>query len=313
MNAADINLATLSHLFVDEDAARAFIESKLWPDGPVCPHCGLMDAYKLTPKPDSDKPVRKGVYKCKGCRKQFTVRVGTIFEDSHIPFSKWLMTLHLMTSSKKGVSALQISREVGVTIKSAWFLCHRIREAMRDTPGDTPMNGTIEADECYMGGKPRHGGTKSKRGRGTAKTPVAVLVERNGSARVRPVDRVTSEELKGNIRVNVNPSAKIVTDEFYSYRGIGREFSGGHSVVKHTAKEYVNIDGEHTNTAESFIALLKRGHFGVFRSMSKQHLHRYCDEFEFRWNHRKVTDGERMIAAVVGADGKRLMYRQASA
>lgn len=308
MNVNELNLATLSHLFVDEDAARAFIESKLWPNGPVCPHCGSSEAYKLTPKANSakGKHVRKGVYKCKACRKQFTVRVGTIFEDSHIPFCKWIMALHLMTSSKKGISSLQMSRELGITVKSAWFLTHRIREAMRGVYDGEPLRGTIEADEVYIGGKPRFKGM-SKRGRGTNKAPVAVLVQRDGSARVRPVDNVTARELKNHIRVNVHPAAVIVTDELVSYAGLGSEFAG-HSVVRHSAKEYVNIDGQHVNSAESFNALLKRGHYGTFHQMSKRHLHRYCDEFEFRWNHRKVSDGERMVAAVLGAEGKRLMY-----
>jgi transposase-like protein len=305
----DINLATLTRLCSDEDAARSFLESRLWPDGPACPHCGEMEPYKLTAKPGSKKPGRPGLYKCRGCRKQFTVRVGTIFEDSHIPLSKWLLALHLMTSSKKGVSSLQLSREIGVTVKSAWFLSHRIREAMRHT-GNGKLGGTVEADECYVGGKPRPGGPKSKRGRGTKKTPVAVLVERDGMVRAKPVEHVSKTELGRNIRVNVHPTAKIVTDEFGVYTKVGREFAGGHSVVKHSAHEYVNIDGEHTNTAESFIALIKRGHYGIFHQMSKRHLHRYTDEFEFRWNHRKVSDGERMVAAIQGAEGKRLMYRQ---
>jgi transposase-like protein len=174
-----LNLTTLSHLFVDETAAREFIESKLWPDGPVCPHCGSMEAYKLTPKAGSKSPVRTGVYKCKrkDCKKQFTVRVGTIFEDSHIPFSKWLMMIHLMTSSKKGVSSLQISRELGITYRSAWHMTHRIRKAMQLPDDEPPLKGTVEADETNIGGKRRPGTGYHKRGRGTSKAPVAVLVE----------------------------------------------------------------------------------------------------------------------------------------
>jgi transposase-like protein len=307
----NLNLASLSKLFVNENAAREFIESQIWPNGPICPHCKSTKAYKLTAKPDSKKPVRAGVYKCKECRKQFTVRIGTIFEDSHIPFSKWLMALHLMTSSKKGISSLQISRELGITIKSAWFVTHRIREAMRGHHGGESLRGTVEADETYIGGKPRIKGSHNPGGRGTKKTPVSVLVERDGMARCAPLDSVTAKELKDNIFINVHPSAKIVTDDFASYRGVGRVFDGGHAVVSHGTREYVNIDGEHTNTAESFNALLKRGHYGIFHQLSKKHLHRYCDEFEFRWNHRKVTDGARMVAAVVGGKGKRLMYHQA--
>src|SRR5437660_3397013 len=172
---ADLNLSTLADLFTNEDAARAFIENRVWPNGPVCPHCGSKEAYTLTAKPGSKSPVRKGVYKCKACRKQFTVRIGTIFEDSHLPFCKWLVTLHLMTSSKKGISSLQISRELGITVKSAWFMTHRIREAMRQNGPFDPLDGTVEVDETYVGGKARrdgYGTEIAKTGRGTKKAPV---------------------------------------------------------------------------------------------------------------------------------------------
>jgi transposase-like protein len=311
MNDEFLNLATMSHLFVDEEAARNFVESKIWPDGPVCPHCQGKNFYKITSKPGTKNPVRAGLYKCKDCRKPFTVRMGTIFEDSHLPFSKWLMAFHLMASSKKGVSSLQLSRELGIKYKSAWFLSHRIRLAMKLPDDEPPLGGsggTVEADETYVGGKPRPGTGYHKRGRGTSKAPVAVLVERDGNVRVLHVDNVTKDTLCENILINVDPSAKIVTDDFTSYTGIGAAFAGGHDTVNHSAKIYVNIDGEHVNTAESFNALLKRGHYGIFHSLSKKHLHRYCSGFEFRWNHRKVTDGERMVAAIEGAAGKRLMY-----
>jgi transposase-like protein len=300
-----LNLATLAKVFADEDEARSFLESKRWPNGPVCPHCGHnFGAYALTPKAESRKPVRDGVYCCAACRKQFTVRIGTVFEDSHIPLRKWLMAIHLITSSKKGISSLQLSRELGITPKSAWFLGHRIREAMTDRSGGL-LSGTIEADETYVGGK-SHG----KRGRGTKKTPVMVLLERDGKAGTQKLDRVTGKELKGFVRAHVDPNSKVVTDEFRSYRGLDKEFAGGHSVVNHSKEEYVNKEGEHVNTAESFFALLKRGHYGIFHRLSKQHLHRYGNEFAFRWNHRKVTDGERMVEAIKGAEGKRVMYRE---
>ncbi len=310
MHDSFLNLATLSHLFTDETAAREFIESKVWPNGPVCPHCACGEVYTLTPKAGSKHPVRPGVFKCKECRKQFTVRIGTIFEDSKLPFSKWLMTIHLMTSSKKGVSSLQISRELGITVKSAWFMTHRIRAAMTLPDGEPPLKGTVEADETYVGGKPRPGTGYHKRGRGTSKAPVAVLVERDGNVRVKHVENVTRETLCDNIAVNVDAAAKIVTDDYAAYIGLADSFAGGHSTVKHSAKIYVNIDGEHVNTAESFNALLKRGHYGIFHQLSKKHLHRYCSEFEFRWNHRKESDGERMVAAIKGVVGKRLMYLQ---
>ena len=308
---ADLNLATLLPLFTDENKARQFLESKRWPDGPVCPDCGEPDPYHLTAKPDSKSPVRPGVYKCKACQKQFTVRIGTIFEESKLPLSKWLMAIHLMTSSKKGISSHQMGRELGVTQKTAWFLNHRIREAMRQEPMAGLLKGTVELDETYIGArKPRHKGT-SKRGRGTNKKPVMVLVERDGNARTVVIDRVDSATLKGAARAHVASSASIVTDDWASYNGLDKEFCS-HEVVCHSSGEYARTgqQGESidTNTAESFFALLKRGHYGTFHSFSREHTHRYCDEFSFRWDRRKISDGERMVEAIKGAEGKRLMY-----
>ena len=306
MNPSEINLVSLSGLFADEDAAREFLEARLWPNGPVCPHCSNNGAYALTAKPGSKKPVRKGVYKCKKCRQQFTVRVGTIFEDSKLPLSKWLMALHLLTSSKKGISSLQISRELGITHKSAWFMTHRIREAMRTENPPKPTKGIVEMDETYVGGRPRK--FSGKRGRGTKKTPVVVLVQRGGNARATVMDRVTSKNLISHAVKHTHPDSIFMSDEFKAYPRVGREFSG-HGVVRHSAGEYTRGIA-HVNTAESFFALLKRGHYGNFHELSKQHLHRYVDEFEFRWNHRKTSDGARMLAAIDGVEGKRLMYHQ---
>jgi transposase-like protein len=309
----ELNLATLADLFTNEDAARAFIESRVWPEGRVCPHCGSKESYTLTPKPDSKRPVRKGVYKCKDCRKQFTVRIGTIFEDSHLPFTKWLMAIHLMTSRKKGISSLQISRELGIKYKSAWFMTHRIREAMRSDLPPEPFTGTVEVDETYVGGKPRRGdGKEHKRGRGTSKTPVMVLVERDGRARAFPLENVTGDTLKNHIVVQTAKEAVIMTDELSSYTGI-REGTG-HRPVNDSKGEYSRVDEDGmlvtTNTAESFFCLLKRGHYGVFHQLSKKHLWRYCNEFAFRWDRRKISDGERMVDAIRGVKGKRLMYVQ---
>src|SRR5436190_5355187 len=197
---ADLNLATMSVMFSDEDKAREFLESQLWPNGPVCPHCGEHGGYKLTAhKLDSKRPMRKGVYKCCGCRKQFTVRVGTIFEESKLPLRKWLMAIHLMTSSKKGVSSHQICRELGVCIKTAWFLTHRIRECMQLEPMAGMLQGVVEADECYIGGAPRRQNNEprtGRRGHGTDKEPVAVLVERDGTAVCMPVPNATPNEYR---------------------------------------------------------------------------------------------------------------------
>jgi transposase-like protein len=310
---ADLNLVALMELFTDEAKARQFLESKRWPFGPTCPHCDSTDVYRLQPKPGSAKPVRPGVYKCGNCRQQFTVRVGTIMEDSKLPLSKWLMAIHLLTSSKKGISSNQIARELKITVKTAWFLTHRIREAMKEAPLADLLKGHVEVDETYVGGKPRKGdGKKHKRGRGTDKAPVMVLVERDGSARAAMLGEVTAKSLKGQIRMNVGKEAVIMTDELALYRGLDAEYAG-HETVKHSGAEFVRkLESGvkvHTNTAESYFALLKRGHYGVYHRMSKKHLPRYCCEFNFRWNHRKISDGERMVAAIRGVKGKRLMYR----
>lgn len=288
-----------------EESAREYLEKIRWPDGARCPHCGSDAVTKL-----QGEKCRPGLYKCrvKGCRKQFTVTVGTIFEDTHLTCKQWVMAFHLMCSSKKGISAHQLHRMLDITYKTAWHLAHRIRYAMKKEPLAGMLKGRVEVDETYIGGKPRRGGRRSKRGRGTRKTPVVVLVERGGSAVVRPVRRVSANELKGAIREVVDRSARINTDELNSYRGIGKEFDGGHGTVQHSAGQYSHR-GDSTNTAESFFALLKRGVHGTFHHVSKEHLSRYCDEFGFRWDGRKVTDGERTEAAIKGAEGKRLMYQ----
>ena len=312
MQIEDINLVTIAEYMTDEDEAITFFESIRWPDGPVCPHCGG-EGYHLTAKPGSKRPGRKGLLKCRKCRKKFSVRVGTIFEDSKISLGKWLAAIHLMCSSKKGISALQLKRNLKVAYATAWFMCHRVRHAMTQEPLAGMLKGTVEADETYVGGKPRRGGQKSKTGRGTKKTPVMVLVERGGEARAKPIERVDGATLKGEIRKHVDPSATINTDDFRSYGGIGRHFEGGHRVVQHSKGEYaVRVFGQpvHTNTAESFFALMKRGHYGVFHQWSKKHLHRYCDEFAFRWNLRDLSDGERTVVAIMSSIGKRLMYKE---
>ncbi len=315
MENGELNLASMAGIFADEDKARAFLENMVWPNGPICPHCDCTEVYKLTAKEASKSPVRPGVYKCKKCRKQFTVRIGTIMEESLLPIRKWLMAIHLMTSSKKGVSSHQIARELDITQKSAWFLNHRIREAMKREPLASMLQGIVEADETYMGGKPRPGmsAKPQKRGFGTKKTPVLVLVERDGSCVVKPIERVDSKNLKGTIEANVAKTAIIMTDELNRYRGLHKTFAG-HEHVNHGIRQYVkrlkNGLVVHTNTAESFFALLKRGHYGIFHQLSKKHLHRYCIEFGFRWDRRGITDGERMVDAVKGIKDKRLFYRQ---
>jgi len=312
---ADLNLASMSAMFSDENKARAFIEARRWPDGvPVCPHCGEHGAYKLTAKPGSKHPVRAGVYKCKACRKPFSVRIGTIFEESKIPLCKWLMAIHLMTSSKKGISSHQIARELDVTVKTGWFLTHRIRECMKQ--GAPLLGGVVEADETWVGGKPRRIAGQPKVSvprQDSTKTPVAVLVERDGKAICRPIENTSTAELR-KVAMALSPDTILMTDEWRAYRRIAKGLKGHHSVShKGGVYAYPLEDGSglvaHNNTAESFFALLKRGHYGIFHQLAKHHLHRYCDEFAFRWNHRKTSDGHRMVAALSGAEGKRLKYR----
>ncbi len=311
---ADLNALTMQPLFADEDRAREFLESKRWPSGPICPHCKATEVYRLTAKPGSKSPVRPGVLKCSKCRKQFTVRVGSIFEDSKLPLRHWLYAIHLMTSSKKGVSSHQIARELGITVKSAWFVTHRIREAMKLEPMAGMMKGELEADETYVGARrPRNPGG-NKFGRGTSKKAVVLLVERGGRAHAKPVDAVNTKTLREELFQYADRDSTLFTDELKIYTKIGREFSAHHRSM-HKNREYVRKtpNGDMlvtTNTAESFFALLKRAHVGTFHLLSNRHLHRYTSEFSFRWNHRGISDGERMVAAIKGADGKRLMYRQ---
>ena len=303
-------MAAIDAARLTEDEARTILEKIRWPKGPVCPHCGGKENTRLE---GESKKTRDGVIQCNGCRKQFTVTVGTVMHRSHITLRQWVQAFHSMCSHKKGVSALQLQRNLGLhSYKSAWHLAHRIRFAMKEEPLASSLKGIIEVDETYIGGK-AHGG---KRGRGAPKkTVVLALVERDGRVRSRPVDTISANELKGVIRENVDKGARIMTDELASYRGIGREFFGGHRTVNHGKGQYARGKGYeiNVNSAESYFALLKRGVHGTFHHISKKHLGRYCDEFSFRWSQRKVTDGERAVAAIKGSEGKRLTYRKPTA
>lgn len=302
------NLMRIAQRFATEEAAREWLEAKRWPEGAACPHCGGAEVYKLTPKPESVKPGRKGLYKCKYCRKQFTVTVGTIFEASHIGLHKWLIAIYLMCSSKKGISAHQLHRSLSIGYKSAWFMCHRIRYAMEQGPAMEKLSGIIEADECYIGGKRRGGREKSGRpGPDSNKAPVFALVERGGKLRAFPIERVTSENLRSALRDNAERSSRIMTDDSNLYTLVRDDFDS-HETVNHTEREYVRGDVS-TNTVEGFFGLLKRGINGVYHHVGKKHLHRYVQEFQFRYNARKINDGDRTALAVIGFEGKRLKYR----
>jgi len=314
----DLGLGVYDERFQDPLAAADYLESLRWPNGPVCPHCGVVDEkhYRL-------KSQTRNLWKCRACRKQFTVTVGSIFEGSHIPLNKWLLAFYLLCSSKKGMSAHQLHRMLGVTYKSAWFMGHRIRYAMEQPAFTQLLSGTVEVDETYVGGKVRRSNKRQSRpldptkpdkrmqtGRGADKTPVVALVERGGIVRAERVANVTGKELKGAIRRYVDPSATLMTDSFASYRGLDKEYAG-HFTVNHL-DEFVHGD-IHTNTAENFFSILKRGIDGVYHHVSQAHLGRYLDEFTFRYNNRVangIDDAERTRRALLGVGGKRLRYAQ---
>jgi hypothetical protein len=250
---------------------------------------------------------KRFLWRCRDCKEQYTVRIGTVYEESRIPLRHWAYAFWRGATSKKGVSALEIKRHCQLSYKSALFLMNRIRFAMApDVPTAPPLTGIVECDEMFVGGKPRFKGATKRAGK--EKIPVFAAVQRNGEIRRRIVADVTGETLKAAIRQVVDPFARIMTDENGAYTGIGKEFIGGHSHVCHTAKEYARGD-VHTNTAESSHALVKRGIVGIYHNVSREYLHRYLWQYDFLWNNRWMNDGERTIAAVKSAEGKRLTYK----
>jgi transposase-like protein len=308
----ELNLITLAQEYADEDKARALLESLLWPTGAVCPHCKNHKEkaiYRLQSKEGSKTKVRKGLYKCGACRKPFTVTVGTIFEASHIPISKWLMAFFIICSSKKSISALQLSRMLKITYKAAWFMAHRLRFAVSpEMPLNTLLKGTVEVDETFVGGTGR---LCSKYRR---QTPVVALIERGGNMATRVVSNVTQKNLGQALHDCVDKSATVNTDEHAAYRNPLRQWKK-HNTVVHSRYEYSrrNKDGTVSgiNSCESFFSLLKRGVYGSWHHVSREHLPKYANEFAFRWNTRCQTDGERTEIALGMATGKRLTYRQA--
>ena len=290
-------------IFHDDDLARQWLEARMWPNGPVCPHCGTENqSTKL-----AGKAHRPGVYQCNPCRKQFSVTVGTLFERSKIPLSKWLMATYLLCASKKGMSTRQLSRMLDVSVKSTWFMTHRIREAMRD--GDlSPFGsggGAVEVDETFIGNKK---GRETRHGY-EHKHKVLALVDRNtGKARSMVIDNLSTRTIRPIVRENVLREARLMTDEARHYVKVGREFAD-HQVVRHSAGEYGRGDA-HTNTIEGFFSIFKRGMKGVYQHCGERHLPRYLAEFDFRYSSRDITDMERAAKAVIGAQQKRLTYRR---
>lgn len=299
-------------IFHDEAKARTFFEQQRWPNGPVCPFCDKQEAVQRL----GGAAGAKGTIFCKACRKKFSVSVGTVMESSHIPLNKWLMAFRMMASAKKGVSAHQVHRSLGITYKSSWFLCHRVRAAMGLEPepdAGPDMGGEgkiVESDETFVGGKKKnvHQGKPEPK-----KHPVVALVERGGKMRGRHVADVTAKSLRKTLKQHVHQTTELHTDDSLAYYWLGREFAE-HRAVNHSKGEYVSKDGKaHVNSAESFFANLKRGIYGIFHSVSEAHLQRYVDEAAFKWNHRSslgIEDQARTVAAIKGAEGKRLTYRR---
>ena len=291
-------------IFTNETEATAHMEADRWPDGISCPLCGSINVHRMAGK------TQAGMLLCNDCRNKFTVRTGTVFERSHIPLHKWLLATHLMAASKKGMSALQLQRMLGLgSYRSAWFMCHRIREAMKPV-SPAPVGGgnkVIEADETFIGGKAKNRAYAKKEPK---KHAVLALVERDGESRSFHVANVKGKTLHEAIIHNASRKSHLMTDEAGAYIAIGREFAA-HSAVNHSASEYARGGFVHTNTAECRFSIMKRAVFGAHHSISEAHLPRYLMEWDFKFNTRKISDGERAALALRGAEGKRLTYRQA--
>jgi len=302
-----MSLFSQKHL-QDEEAAYAWVEARIWPDGPVCPHCGEKERVAKM----KGKATRIGLHKCYKCRKQFNVKIGTIFEKSHVPLRLWLQAIYLLASSKKGISSNQLHRTLGVTLKTAWFMSHRIREAMRT--GDlAPMGGNggvVEADETFIGKKQGMKPKGEKKGRGYAhKHAVLSLVERGGKVRSVHVKDIKTKTVVPILQENISHEARVMTDEAGQYIGLAKSFAQ-HGVVAHGKGEYGRGD-IHTNTIENFFSVFKRGMKGVYQHCGERHLHRYVAEFDFRYNNRValgVDDQARADILLKGIVGKRLTY-----
>jgi len=301
-------------IYTNKDAAREHLENIRWPNGPFCPHCGEARHVKQL----EGKSHRPGLYKCYSCKKNFTVTVGTVFERSKIPLNKWILAAHLIVASKKGMSSHQLHRQLGVTYKSAWFMMHRLREAMRQSDGSGPWNNpdkmggsgsVVEADETYIGRRRHRKGEKLPAGY-AHKEKVITLVERGGRARSTHVPAVNARTVRSVLLKEIHPNTKLYTDEAGVYKQ-AKKFFKKHESVNHTIDEYVRGD-VHTNTIENYFSILKRGLNGIYQHCSKEHLKRYLCEFDFRYNYRQklgYDDTDRRDMLLSGIGGKRLMYK----
>lgn len=313
-------------IFHDEDAARAALEAQRWPHGPVCPHCRNSDQSKIAKVKGRKHSHRPGLYYCNECNGQFTVTVGSIFERSKVPLTKWWMATYLIASSKKGMSAHQLHRMLGVTYKTAWFMAHRIREAMKEDNGTSgPLGGngkTVEADETYQGRRedgyvsPQRKGRPYLKRKKPGKNAVVGLVERGGNVRTFHVQHATKASVRDILVRNVDRQSDLITDESRLYSETGTEYAT-HKTTKHSVGEYVRYEGDlviHSNTIENVFSIFKRGMTGVYQHCGEAHLHRYLAEFDFRYNRRAGlgwNDDMRANAIMQAVEGKRLTYRSA--
>jgi len=309
-------IAELPVACANEQAAVEFLERRRWASGPCCPLCGSIDVYTMQDRTTGERSSRF-LWRCRDCKKMYTVRTGTVYAESLIPLHKWLRTMWETASSQNGVSALEISRKVEISYKSALFLMHRIRHAVAHDPTpDDKLTGTIEADETYWGGKARHprivrGAARQGPNPDKPKMPIFAVVQRGGEVRTRLMANVTSSNVREELLSMADPSCRLITDELKAYRRIGRPFSR-HDTVNHSRKEYVNRDDPsiHTNTIEGFFSRVKRNLHGTHHAVSKEHLHRYVSEAAFIYNTRGMNDGERTMALLKRTEGKRLLYKQ---
>ena len=291
-------------IFQDEDKARAHLESDRWPDGePVCPFCESVGVTRMGGK------TQAGMFLCNVCRQKFTVRTGTVMERSHVPLHKWLLATHVMAASKKGMSAKQMERMLGVTYKTAWFLCHRIREAMDGANDTGPLGGpgqVVESDEAVVGGR------KAKRlsGKIAPKKKIVTLIDRDsGRARSFHITHIDHTNVRNALVTNAHRSSILMTDDARFYNRIGEEFAG-HGTTLHGNREFSRGGGCHSNTAENFFSIFKRGVVGIYHHMSATHMHRYLAEFDMRYSTKTISDGERAALIVKGMVGRRLTYRR---
>jgi hypothetical protein len=299
---AEIPLACSNEL-----AAVEFLEKQRWGNTPACVKCGSVEVYKMADAKTGERN-KRFLWRCRDCKEQYTVRIGTVYEESRIELRHWCYAFWRACTSKKGVSALELKRHCQISYKSALFLMNRIRFAMAPDEYRPQLTGIVECDEMYIGPrKPRFKGVSGP-GRSTNKQPVFCAVQRQGELRRRVVADVTAATLQGAIREEVDSRARIMTDEYSAYRGLKKNWEGGHATVSHRTNEYARGD-VHVNTAESSHALVKRGIVGIYHNISREYLHRYLWQYDFLWNNRKMNDGERTVLAIQGAEGKRMMYK----